>query len=47
MEGVLGVTQPTRAKHKKANMRLGGLSVWRMSTGTVTPRRRLTLAETV
>lgn len=47
VEGVLDVTQPAGAKHKKANMRLSGLPVWRASTGMVAPRGRLTLGETV
>lgn len=47
VEGVLDVTQPVGAEYKKANMRLSGLPVWRASTGTVAPRGRLTLGETV
>lgn len=47
VEGVLDVTQPAKHKHKKANVRLGSLSVRRMSTGTVAPRGCLTLVETV
>lgn len=45
--GSAGCDSTNQSQTQKANKRLSGLSVWRMSTGTVTPRRRLTLAETV